>query len=143
MTTTVAKPTRNVFALKAVRDLIKKSPAKHDQTNWFSVSSDVVKFEDGSVAKVSCGTTACVAGWASSLAGDVLVIQPHDWDEDEQMFRPSNVQTLEGNTVYIENRGREVLGLTHNEAEYLFDQNRTRAEVLDNLKALIQGQQIA
>jgi hypothetical protein len=58
--------TYNVDLMLQVREQITAHPETHDQAHW--------------AAKTACGTTMCIAGWATTLAGMKLVIdQDDDW----------------------------------------------------------------
>lgn len=135
---------RNVFALRAVRDLIKRTPRRHNQTVWAELDYDAVQFDDGDTAYVSCGTSACVAGWAVNLAGAKFVVQRGKEDQDggRTVYFCSFALTPGGEEQHIETYARQVLGLSEAEAGYLFDGDLERAEVLALLKALVKGDNI-
>lgn len=134
-------PQRNIAGLRAVRDIIKKSPEKHDQEAWVHVPADLVELEDGGSVLVSCGTQACVAGWAVAIAGGKYVINEYT-DTEGEVYYPNFVVDPMGNRHTIEEYGEKVLGLDYFEAAYLFCSSHSREDVLDMLKALIKGKQI-
>lgn len=133
---------RNIVALKAVRDLIKKHPEKHDQEQWVNVPADLVKFNDGGTALATCGTSACVAGWAVAMAGGKYLINRGCHEAREGVYAPHRVVDPVGNAHLIEVYAAKVLGLTDKEADILFEATNSREEVLDMLKALIKGRKI-
>ncbi|MBO0676907.1 hypothetical protein JRC04_05480 [Mycolicibacterium sp. S2-37] len=134
---------RNIAALIAVRSLIKNSPDKHDQKQWVNIVPDLVKI-DGELKYATCGTSACVAGWAAAINGAKYLITPFtDFDEDDKVYRPNMVIDKKGQQHCIEDYAQEVLGLTNEEAELLFDGELPRKEVLRLLKRLIKGKKIA
>ncbi|MBB3752434.1 hypothetical protein FHT44_004946 [Mycolicibacterium sp. BK634] len=132
--------TRNIFALRAVRDLIKKSPEKHAQDSWAAIEADQIVFPEGGVAKVSCGTTACVAGWAATLAGAKFLIEEDDLEDG--VYYAEKVEGLDGQTYWVDSYARNVLGLKPSEAGLLFNGDLERKEVLKLLKRLIEGKDI-
>ncbi len=135
-------PDRNIAGLRAVRDLIKKSPEKHNQESWVHIPVEMVDLGGGAKALVSCGTSACVAGWAAAIAGAKYIIDEYT-DEEDGVYYPGDVQDLAGNKRPIDHFAAEVLGLTSYEAGGLFAAENTRDEVLTMLKRLIKGKSIA
>lgn len=133
---------RNILGLTAVRNLIALDPENHDQGYYSQVPGDLVDFGDGDVAKVSCGTSGCVAGWATHLAGDKYVIYSGDKDYESDVYYPSYVVTRGGKVKEIEDRAQKLLGLTGNEADVLFDACPSTSETLDTLDRLIAGDKI-
>lgn len=131
---------RNIFALQAVRDLIKKHPERHDQGHWGAVDASMLETE-GPYQVASCGSTACVAGWASTLAGAKMLIDPSEHSVRGRYFA-ERVLTLDGDTPLIGDHAQAVLGLASDEAKILFGAENTREEVLDMLKRLIKGKAI-
>lgn len=142
---------RNIELLTQVRDLIKAEPAKLDMGLWGTVSADLVTFDNGSKAKVSCGTTACVAGWTVQLAGDKLLVEQDQYDnaypklgtddEYEKVFTVSHSVAKNGRVVDIEERATKLLGLTPEEGGILFFEDTEL--VVERLGELIAGKDIA
>lgn len=100
----------NVPLLRQTLDYIKTHPQEWDQEVWRQVRP--------------CGTVACFAGWACALNGDRF--NPDDWDfviTDES-----------GVSFPIEDRAREILGLTIGDADWLFDGGNT----LDDLEQIVE-----
>ena len=86
---------RNRELLERVAQRIEAFPEHYDQGLWMTDSEDR-HLDEGDDA--SCGTHACIAGWAVIEAGEKI---PAKWEDV----------------------GAELLGLTHNEAKVLFDQD--------------------
>lgn len=132
-------PKRNVELLTKVRDLIKTEPAKLDMGLWGTMPTDVIKFKNG-FAKVSCGTTACIAGWAVQLSGDQLLVREEDlctgWETDETIDVEHCV-ARNGRSFLIDDRAQKLLGLTADEAEALF--MCTDSQAVEYLDLLISG----
>lgn len=103
---------------------------------------------------VECGSTACIAGWAASLSGDVMVLDEtlvEDWRRDvENGWRDDTYQMPtdlvfskdEGGIVHISDRARKLLDLDALEAGYCFSQERSEYEVLEYLDALATGKKV-
>lgn len=137
----MANMTRNIFALNAVRSLIKASPEKHDQGDWASIDVEQIEVPDGATVRLSCGTTACVAGWAATLAGAKFLFSSDSIDEGA--YHASEVETVDGRVQTVSEHAQKVLGLSYDEASILFDGDLERGEVLDLLKRLVKGKKIA
>jgi hypothetical protein len=81
-----------------------------------------------------CDTAMCVAGWAVQLDDPAAV----------PVFSPgfiiptamSEVQLGNGDVVDYAHAGQNALGITSDEAEYLFDEDRTTDEVVTALTEL-------
>lgn len=135
-------PKRNVELLTKVRDLIKTEPAKLDMGLWGTMPTDVIKFKNG-FAKVSCGTTACIAGWAVQLSGDKLLVREEDlctgWETDETTEVEFCV-ARNGRSFLIDDRAQKLLGLVAEEADVLFLCSDSQA--VEYLDRLIAGQDI-
>ena len=150
---------KNLDLLTRVRDQIIMEPKKHHQSTWATVDltdeqveAPLVMVSDeekdrysssivhgaGTLWTISCATTACVAGHATMLAGDVAVI--------DEANRHSNfdravggdcvcyhVLTPEGQVRLVEPRAEELLGLSHAEGYELFEGTNSREQVLDLL----------
>lgn len=75
----------------------------------------------------SCGTIGCVAGHAARLTGWLPV--GSSWD----------MVDLGERREYADVAAAEELQLSHSEAEWLFDGDRTKPEVLKSLKRIRNG----
>lgn len=117
MTTTTIDPQE---LAQAVHDQILLHPETHDQTAYFGVGS--------------CGTTACVAGWSLKLAG----CKQHSDDRGLTTGRWAHPAAGE-RTYRIPNLAAQLLGLSLDDAGWLFFDERTREEVLDGLEAIANG----
>lgn len=126
---------RNIDLLTQVRDLITAQPEKLDMDRWAVVQPDEVEFTDGTTAKVSCGTTACIAGWAVQLSGHKLLVHQYGKHSDGSFLINSSV-AKNGRVVDIEQYGKKLLGLTTEEADELFFCGNSQApKLLDTLIA--------
>ena len=137
----------NVPLLRKVRDRI-RSEQKHDQKLWARISRSVLRTIPGRwttdggdrFITVSCPTAACVAGWAASLSGALMLVS-----EDEYTWhsiRHGSAEAYEvldadGNVKHIAAYAREALGLTAREAEALFDGEWSNEDTLENLSDII------
>lgn len=82
----------------------------------------------------TCGTTGCVAGWAAILTapkGSVI---------DPVSDRIINLNILGDRGQYADTLGREALALSDGQADYLFDGDRSKGEVLTVLDAIAAGE---
>lgn len=117
-------------------------PEEHDQSTWFEVT-DYEKLpkidlsrdqtEDAAEESVtvtvqgmlegSCGSTACIAGWAALLSGWKVRTTKITWDdgsEDVESIAVSPEGTQQRGSVDFEDEGGELLGLDHDDAHFLF-----------------------
>ena len=128
--------------LIAVREIIVDNPERHDQSRWAgNVFADAqgtlgairnlaltpIPDEPMDEASPVCGTTGCTAGWTVFLGDDPRATLTYS----------QNVMTPDGETCDIGYRARELLGLSREQSDYLFDGDRTREEVIDALDDLI------
>lgn len=132
---------RNIPLLTQVRDLIQADASKLDMSLWASVPVDAVQLNGGITAKVSCGTTACVAGWTVQLAGDQLLVREDQVAESTDTYDVSESVAKNGRVCGIEDRARKLLGLTYEEAGDLFFLDYAE-EVVEMLDRLIAGEDI-
>lgn len=138
-------PVFNVERAEEVLRAIFSVPHEHKQESWFEVNdfqdlpevgSVGHKDEDGTVVETrtvtintmlegSCGTTACIAGWASLLAGwqvrTSLEIHSDGWEHmDHEIVSPQGEVTQHTSSPDFEAEGARALGLTDAEANELF-----------------------
>lgn len=127
-----------------VAQQIRLHPESHDQRVWrrfdpwesAQLTNVPVDRLDGSsgtypISTRSCNTTACVAGWASTLAGD-----RGDYLGDRAV-------TADGRVLTYRHRGEELLGVSVDDSEWLFAPFRTKGEVLYALDELAAGKRIS
>lgn len=101
----------NADRMEEVADYLEAHPEQHDQSIWYRVES--------------CGTTGCVAGWTSFLSG-ARISEPdlkfHAFGVNVVLDRDAAPGTYEfgHSKVGIETYARLELGLTSEEADYLF-----------------------
>lgn len=104
---------RNIELLEKTMQFIKDNPEKHDQAQW-------------------CGTAQCFAGWATSLEGYT-----------ERMYRdgrPSmSYLVANGRNVHAAELAAQLLGLTGDEADRLFDGGNTIEHLELMVKDLVNG----
>lgn len=130
---------RNIELLTRVRDYIAVNPQSLDMDIWATLK-DVVEFKDGQ-AKVSCGTTACIAGWAVQLAGDKLLVEEPCYPFNEgTVFDIDQCVAKNGRVTHIDDRAQKLLGLTGIEADILFTCDND--EAIEYLDKLIAGEKL-
>lgn len=109
----MSEPTYNAPLLNKVMDHIEAHPELHQQQTWFSnyyPSND----------PANCQTAACFAGWTALLTDTVQV-------RDDGLYVDL---TYQGVAVYsLPELAMALLGLDRNEAQYLFQGDRTREEL--------------
>ena len=145
-----------------VARLIRDHPDRYNQRTWFSSAflpgwydrygaagmyplqprtsyvpvADLAQFGDQPVpdepadpGRPLCGTTACVAGWAVILAGDPEISLQFDGGAFRApgSFFPADIASY----------ARQLMGLGEDQAEWLFDADRTTGQVLWALDALL------
>ena len=132
---------RNIELLTKVRDLVIKTPDRLEMGSWGTVAEDLVEFDDGHKAKVSCGTTACVAGWAVQLHGYKFIVDAENRELDGAYFVTDCVAG-NGRVMDIDEKARKLLGLTPEEADFLF-LDVGNDEVVDVLNDFIAGKTLA
>lgn len=100
----------NIERLTAVRDYMLAHPEETDMQNWVS----------------ACGTQACVAGRAALMFAEDEGIEMISGLHDGMAVKPRH--------LLWETAGQQILGLTDDEATYLFySYNDTVVESLDYL----------
>ncbi|SHW53849.1 hypothetical protein [Mycobacteroides abscessus] len=133
-------PELNVERLKAIRNLIKTEPTKHNQGAWAEfLKSDIPALEpDQKFVEVECGTAACVAGWACQLAGDKFLVRGFDlkYMDGDKVYSEFSIDR-DGGEHLIYDRASELLGLNSKQADVLFHENWSSKQVLKILKSLI------
>lgn len=130
---------RNIELLTEVRDLIEADQSKLNMNYWVSIPADTVEFNDGTTAKVSCGTTACIAGWAVQLNGDKLLVNEYS-DFEGDKYLAEQCVARNGRVIDISHRAEKLLGLSNYEADVLF--GGTNEVALPMLNTLINGESL-
>lgn len=137
---------RNITALTTLRDTLVESKRKHDQQTWAKVKIKGKVMPDGvRRMEIDCATSACAAGHACLLAGDIFIITPEDYEEDDKgrpFYHPSLVRTADGEEVDLEQRAGNLLGLELGEREELFYGNNSNNATITLLDRLIAGEDI-
>lgn len=101
---------RNAELFKAVAEKIRKDRKHYDQTAW-------IRTEDPHTDE-PCGTTCCIAGWATVLSGrGVPSTKKFSWGHAVPVFRNKYRHMIKPWAV-----ARQELGLTRSEARILFDE---------------------
>jgi len=102
--------TINVELLRRTLEYITEHPEQHDQSIWARIH-----------VKESCGTAMCLCGWAATLAKAEMTWRAFkDYRTGEVVFR--ELERINGEEPYY--GGRDLLGLTEDQAEDLFfDEN--------------------
>lgn len=136
-----------------------------NQATWSSLnpevlrSSKTINFDLGSAfgesdqyVGVSCGTSACTAGWAVILSGGVLafskynfarLIDPDLYTDDEEIIVSEVYDPKRKELISIPTWAQELLNLTNREHTYLFDIDRNEAQVLESLDAISSGKTVS
>ena len=127
-------PVKNVPLARKVMEFIREHRNQHNQSVWSS-KRDVFDVQKGRYLNSSelaldteCGTTACFAGWACVLNGDLTYA-------DEKVVVSGKRGEADAVLESIPQRAVDVLGLTANEAARLFyaddfDELEYRVEVV-------------
>lgn len=111
MTETLQVPTVNRELFTKIRDHIKAHPEQHDNYEW-------------EIETEECGTARCAAGWAIYFTHPGRRIRQTVGDEPAYRGRSFN------------QIGRELLGLTSDEADELFyTSNRSALEMIEHFAA--------
>lgn len=128
----------NVERLMKLRAAVAANPERHYQKFW---ASRPVDQETGELlVEGVCGTTCCMAGTASLLAGEKI-----DWENGTDVMRDDDrmvrVAGMLKSGEYIENFAAEWLGLDGYQASDLFMtmNEREALEMLDDLIEANQG----
>lgn len=139
---------KNAFNVKLAEDVLRSIltvPEEHLQEQWFqvhhfdelpTVGSIGQKDEDGSSSETRtitvgamlegyCGTTACIAGWATLHAGwkfnTTLEVSPDGWEGlSYEVVSPEGESETFSSTPDLEIDGARALGLTLDQAQDLF-----------------------
>ena len=134
----------NIALLEQVRDTI-ADESQHDQTLWGRISRVALRAFPGrwtdrfgnQFIEVTCPTAACVAGWASTIAGAKMLVSTDEAQHSTGEVQCNFVLTPDGEEYGISNYAREQLGLTYEEADALFAAEWDNEQVLENLDAII------
>lgn len=133
-------PERNIELLTKIRDLVKLAPQKLDMDYWSTIPYDMVQLDDGSQAKVSCGTTQCIAGWAVQLSGYQFLVGPDNLVSSDDVYYPESCVAEDG-VADIYEKAVDLLGLTACEADLLF-LAINNSEAIDALDLFIAGKSL-
>jgi|SRR5687768_6894074 len=127
----------NVELLKETLEIIEKNPQNYDQSNWVRKDSNNV-----------CGTAMCFAGHAAVLAGaevpDPKKHNINDWyimeDENKSYLNYMQYDALYGdaNAISVRTFATEALGIRWEEADYLFDGDRSLDEIRYAVNELVE-----
>ena len=107
-----------------------------DQETWAGIPGESLEETAGTLrerledAGTGCGTTACIAGWASILTAPEGSVIYHD----SGLVRPPG-----GILLYPQDVATPALGLSAWQAEWLFRASRTLDQVTAALEAIAEG----
>ncbi len=123
-------PDRDIKLLTEVRDIIVADPTRWRQDAW--------------ARQTPCGTTGCVAGLTVLLRGGTW-----DWSKSWKPLFESDPEAmvtewviLDGEQESICSTATEMLGLSHTEADILFEGDNSYNTVINLLADLIDGEDI-
>lgn len=118
----------------AVAAIIRSHPERWDQGVWVhtprATTGEVLAEAE---AGGTCETTACVAGWAVIVSADPATTWTADQESILGIIAPGEAAVL------IRDQACAVLGLSEWEQLWLFDSERTGAEVLGALDDIAAG----
>jgi hypothetical protein len=103
------------------------NPERHDNTAW--ISDHLIGFHP-SGARVQCGTTCCVAGWTAVLT----------LDDNWILYKSSAIHVNYNKSFSYDYIARCALGITREQASWLFSPLRMRSQVIWALKWLRDNQ---
>lgn len=152
---------KNAFNVKRAEDVLRSIltlPEEHLQDQWIKVIDfngvPTVEDEDGGFSETrtitvntmlegSCGTAACIAGWATLHAGwkfnTTLEVSPDGWESmSYEVVSPEGESEMFPSTPDLEIEGAQALGLTLDQAHDLFFTMDERIATV-RLYALIKG----
>lgn len=98
----------NIEKVTQLHDFLAENPAKLHMGYWGRVS----RVQDSDCQEITCGTTACIAGWAVILDG----WKPNHVSENG-LFESV---TKDGTLRDVENLAGEILGITRTQQNKLF-----------------------
>ncbi|TDB90883.1 hypothetical protein E1264_03390 [Actinomadura sp. KC216] len=121
----------NIGRLDKIIDLITAEEIKHDQGTWTSgLNGEVKHGEEGQIDdELKCGTACCIAGWAAVMYAPKGT-KFTDYDD---------VTLPDGIRVSYPSYGRQVLDLTWDEADVLFNGDNDLDEIQEMRNALEDG----
>ncbi len=131
-------PKRNIELLTKIRNLIATQPDKLNMNSWSMIDRNLLgemEYED--TAKIDCGTTQCIAGWAVQLSGWKFLVRGFEVlvadEAEEPVVHVSYCVARNGRTAMVDQKARQLLGITPEESFFLFlDVENDRAiEALD------------
>lgn len=112
--------TVNREAFRGVHELITSFPELHDQRSWEAPPEKTGK----------CGTTRCIAGWATWWKACEMGLLSQKRQPTDEEIRKAVARELGIGSAHHEYIGAAVLGLDEDQAEELFqDFNSARAVV--------------
>lgn len=100
----------NIALAKQIHDMLTLYPEKHDQGNWVNAAYEKADADEG------CGTTGCIAGWATILGFNLkpkIMSRRIDNEEYVVYYEPPNGKDWEV-------AGAEALGLKEETAGWVF-----------------------
>lgn len=129
----------NIDAIASVIGYLLLFPENHDQDSWYAGLPNFFQTAE-QLRRPKCGTTMCLAGWATSLFAPDRAI--FSGGENVYLPDPNGEFFVFGKTegyydeVSVESYAREVLGLTHEQAFTLF-YTLTNEEIIPALRYIV------
>lgn len=116
----------NTELLTKVRDKIVSEPETFDMNDWFKV--DTSELEVGrhlfALNELPCGTTMCIAGWATMLSGDRVFVNKDTSDDcySSATVLPQGMDPRSPRRLFesVSDRAAALLGLNIDVARWLF-----------------------
>lgn len=126
----------NVDRLRAELEFVTANPDRWRQGVWLDTSE--VEASDAEPGRDwTCGTTACLAGWAALHHGYV----PHvvRYDDGDVEVADDFVSDPDGKVRYVRDAACEVLSLPVRAARYLFDAANSLRDLWEYARVLTRG----
>lgn len=102
----------NIALLREVIEQIEKTPNLWDQSSWYNLDNE-------------CGTSYCVAGWVAVKRGHEPP-QINLYEDDDDIWE---IEKSPGEYVHVSEWSEYELGLSEDQADWLFSGNRTLEEI--------------
>jgi hypothetical protein len=111
-------------------DYIHAFPEKHNQRKWITGDAETDTF----YGDTTCGTAACLAGWAALFSGAKPVVEYSD------RHGYSYVRSNDGDGAKgVKPLAEEILDLNHEESYVLFHANNSREQIREFINNLNEG----
>lgn len=132
--------TANVDALRRELEFVTAEPDRWDQGQWIDVPYDVLAGTAAPGVDWTCGTTACLAGWAALHAGCEPYVEHHGGGSEDFDHDPDLVRVVETGEVHsVRDFARRRFGITYDQANLLFNGACTLLDLWEFAHALTDG----